>query len=609
MNSTEAAFTTGFLLSANPKVNLLTLLSRPLLKTVEHLLGLKKCQQLYDQLEVNLSAEQFPRLALEKLAVSYQLDPHEKQRIPTSGPCILIANHPFGGIEGLILLDLLSQLRPDFKVMANFILTRVPELRERLISVDPFGGDLAAQTNLLPLRQALNWLKQGGLLVIFPAGAVSSRQPGDAGIVDPAWSSTLPRLVRMSKAPVLPVFFPGHNGALFQWAGRIHPRLRTALLPRMLLNKRGQNLTVKVGNLLPNKKLCDFTSDQQLNDYLRLRTYALELASSDKASPDVKPQTRQQQPVIAALRVERLEAEIINLPEQQRLLQSGEFTVLSFHAEQAPNLLREIGRLRELTFRLAGEGTGQSIDLDQFDQDYSHLCLWNHKKREVVGAYRIGRVDELLKTKGADGLYSSTLFDFQPQLLKRLQNALELGRSFIRTEYQRSYSPLLLLWKGIGHYLVANPQYRYLFGPVSISSDYSNNSRQLMTSSLAQNFLINDLASLVTARLPISLQPLKITGIAPEHFQPLFADMEEISALVADLENDNKGIPVLLRHYLNLGGKLLAFNLDPDFGNVIDGLLLVDLPQTEPKQLQRYMGHAGYQCYMTKHRQTLDRCA
>ncbi|SHJ17524.1 Putative hemolysin [Malonomonas rubra DSM 5091] len=579
------------------------------LKIIEQLLGLRRCQQLYDQLGPDLAADRFPAAALEKLEVGYRLEEHAAARIPQTGPCILIANHPYGGIEGLILIDLLSKRRPDFKVMANFMLSRIPQLRERLINVDPFGGEDAAKTNLAPLRQSLNHLKQGGLLVIFPAGEVSSYQAEQKLVCDPTWSSTLPRLVRLSKAPVLPVFFPGENGPLFQLAGRIHPCLRTALLPRMLLNKAGQELEVRIGNLLQSKKLKRFNDDNEMNSYLRLRTYALELSPSQTETAAGATATCKQQQIIAALDSQLLETEIAALPQEQHLLRSGEFDIFTFSATQAPALLQEIGRLREVTFRQVGEGTGQSVDLDRFDQDYTHLCMWNREKRELVGSYRLGRVDELIEKNGVDGLYTSTLFDFKPQLLDRLQNSLELGRSFIRTEYQRSYSSLLLLWKGIGHYLVANPQYRYLFGPVSISGDYSSTSRQLMTSALARNFLINDLAALVQPRLPVPLKPLQINGVPVGQADPLLQDMEEVSALVADLETDNKGIPVLLRHYLGLGGKLLAFNLDPDFSDVIDGLLLVDLTQTERKQLQRYMSREGYQSYINHHQPESAHCA
>ena len=599
---------TPFLLSDFPTTGVTSLVKKLFLQGAEQFLGLRRCQQLYARIDATASAVEFPALALRQLDVAYQLNEHERERIPAAGPCILIANHPYGGVEGLVLLDLLEKVRPDFKVMANFLLNRVPQLESRLISVDPFAGANAARTNLAPLRQSLSWLKQGGLLVIFPAGEVSSWQSREQGVTDPPWSMTLARLVRLSKAPVLPVFFPGRNGALFQWAGRVHPRLRTILLPRMLLNKRGQSLEVLVGNGIPARKLVDFDGDQQLNDYLRMRTYALGLnASRTTAGKSGKEQASV--PLADPPAADQLVTEIARLHSRNLLLESGEFDVLLADGEEAPLVLWEIGRLRELTFRGVGEGTGRSLDLDRFDADYSHLFIWNREKQELVGAYRVGRVDRLLARRGAEGLYTTTLFDFQPQLLDHLRTALELGRSFIRPEYQRSYAPLLLLWKGIGHYLVANPQYRYLFGPVSISSDYSADSRQLMTSVLSRNYLIADLAKLVQPRLPVALKPLRIHGIPPRQSDPLLQDMEEVSALVADLEADNKGIPVLLRHYLSLGGKLLSFNLDPEFSNVIDGLLLVDLLQTERKQLQRYMGREGYQSYLEVQLRPVQNCA
>ena len=586
-------------------------LKQPLFKSAERLLGLHRCQQLYEKIPAGVT-EDFAGQALQLLDVSYQLNPNDRSRIPTSGPCILIANHPYGGIEGLAIIDLLHQIRPDFKIMANFILERIPQLQPWLISVDPFSKKSSAGKNLAPLRKSLNWLREGGMLVIFPAGEVSSRQAPGEDVTDPPWSSTLPRLARMSKAPVLPVFFSGENGRMFHWAGQIHPCLRTVLLPRMLLNKQGKTLNIKVGNLLSKKKIAEFTSDQSLVEYLRLRTYALGLGNfCDQGILKNAPAltTRSQQPLIESQSKNDLHQEVNALPHSQKLLYSNEYDVLVFNAEQGPTLLREIGRLRELTFRQAGEGTGLSVDLDRFDYDYSHLLLWNREKQELVGSYRIGQIDQLLDKKGADGLYTSSLFDFKPQLLEKLQHGLELGRSFVRPEYQRSYAPLLLLWKGIGHFLVANPQYRYLIGPVSISSDYSSHSRQLMTNALSRHYLVNDLATLVSPRVPVPVKPLKICGFSADQSDPLLQDMENVSTLIADIEVDSKGIPVLLRHYLNLGGKLLAFNLDPDFSDVIDGLLLVDLLQTDRKQLQRYMGREGYQNYVCMQQQPAVCCA
>ncbi len=570
----------------------------------ERLTGLKRCQQVYSQIRSDGTLEDFCRQALEKMGVSYQVSEQRLQRVPARGACVLVANHPYGGMEGVVLFHLLSRIRPDFKIMGNYLLGRVPQLREHLIEVDPFGRADSAQTNIYPLRQALQHLRQGGLLVIFPAGEVSSWKSLRDGVVDRQWQVNVARLVRKSKAPVVPVYFPGHNGPLFQLAGMVHPLLRTFMLPRMLLRNEHQQLQPLIGNPIAAKKWPAFATDQDLSDYLRLRTYAL--AMERKKGKKGQPQELEEKALAALLPqvdVHVLEREIANLPVSQHLVDSGEFSVYYGHAPQLPQLLQEIGRLRELTFRAVGEGSGKACDIDKFDADYLHLFVWNREERELVGAYRIGQVDKLLQRHGREGLYTATLFRFKEPLLEQLHHGLEMGRSFVRTEYQRSFAPLLLLWKGIGHYLVKHPHYRYLFGPVSISRDYSDPSRKLMTSVLSRHYLIQELAHLVAPRLPVPVKPLQISGIKPGTCDCFLQDVDDISALVADLEADNKGIPVLLRHYLGLGGKLLAFNLDPEFSDVIDGLLLVDLPQADKKQLQRYMGRDGYQHYVNSQAQ------
>lgn len=598
---------TPFLLQ-RPAAGVSSFIREKLYDAVEMATGLKRCQQLYDEIPTDLNLTDFSAQALEKMAVTYELSADAVQRIPATGPCVLVANHPYGGIEGVVLFHLLSRIRPDFKVMGNFLLGRIPQLRSHLLQVDPFGGTDASRANIAPLRQARQHLRAGGLLVVFPAGEVSSWQSFPAGIVDPAWNINIGRLIRGSKAPVLPVFFPGHNGPLFQLAGLLHSRLRTLLLPRMLLQHRQRLLAPVVGNQIPAKRCAAIADDRQLINYLRLRTYALGLekyrktvVATEQAANNAEKKVALE--LIDALPVELLKQDLAGLPESQRLVDSGEFSVFYASAQQLPHLLVEIGRLREETFRLAGEGTGNAVDLDDFDPQYHHLFVWNRENEEIVGAYRIGQVDQLIANSGITGLYSSSLFKFKPELYQALNRGLELGRSFVRHEYQRSYAPLLLLWKGIGHYLQVYPQYRYLFGPVSISQDYGDASRRLMTSTLSRHYLVQDLARLVQPRLPVSVKPMNIAGFSRSSVDQLLQDVDDISALVADLEHDSKGIPVLLRHYLGLGGKLLAFNLDPDFSNVIDGLLLVDLPHADKKQLQRYMGRSGYQAYMKYHQE------
>jgi putative hemolysin len=567
---------------------------------LEKLFALRNCETLYRQIRP-IPGENFPQAVLGRLGIRYRVAETELQNIPASGPVVLVANHPFGGVEGLILMALLERIRPDVKFLANQLLMKIPELQGRLLPVDPFNQPGSARHNLNSMRRALQWVEAGNVLVIFPAGEVSSLSLADRNICDPAWNTAAARIVKRTGAPVVPVFFPGRNGLLFQAAGLLHPRLRTALLPRELLNKRNTVIELRVGGLIPAKRLREFAGDPELTAYLRARTYFLANAADKQKPVAARSVAAPQAAIIDPIAPELLGTEIERLPEHCHLAASGPFDVYLAEPGAIPRLLREIGRLREVTFREAGEGSGASLDLDPFDQYYQHLFIWQREKQEIVGAYRLGATDRILPQLGSRGLYTSTLFHYRPGLMERITPGLEMGRSFVRVEYQKSYSPLLLLWKGIGSYVARNPRYRYLFGPVSISRDYRDASRQLMTSSLSRHFLMDDLAALVEPRVPVSLKPIALKGCRNRQ-QTLWGEtMEDIAELVADLEADRKGIPVLLRQYLNLGGRLLAFNLDPQFSDVVDGLILVDLLETEEKQLVRYLGRDGAAAFLTHH--------
>ncbi len=281
----------------------------------------------------------------------------------------------------------------------------------------------------------------------------------------------------------------------------------------------------------------------------------------------------------------------------QRLVEADEYEVYCAAADQLPMTIREIGRLREITFRATGEGTGKAVDLDEFDSDYLHLFVWQKEKQELVGAYRLGRTDHLLEKFGPAGFYTRTLFNFDAKLLQRIGTGLEMGRSFIRAEYQRGYAPLLLLWRGIGTYCVQNPQYKTLFGPVSISNDYQSVSKQLMVKFLQANHRPPDAKMLVRPRNPFRTS--RISGF--DESPGLLNNQEGIAELISELEPDGKGMPVLLRQYLKLGAEYLAFNVDRSFNNAVDGLIVVDLTQTEPRVLSRYMGKEGYARFMAYH--------
>lgn len=578
---------------------------------IEHFLAFPRLNRAYAGITQMTDNRPFPEKALDQLKVSYDLAEEDLSRLMIStGPVIVVANHPFGGIEGIILASILRSLRCDVKFMANSLLNCIPEMRDLLISVNPFKGEAAIKENIRPVRESIQWVKNGGMLVVFPAGEVSHFDLQKGAITDPAWSPTISRIIRMTNAPVLPVFFRGTNSAVFHMAGMVHPLLRTAMLPNELLNKGRKNIQVRVGDLIPYEKFQAFERDADMTEYLRIRTYLLELRSPRTDRWDIKTflpilKNKVEQTIIPPRNPCRMAEEIHQLPPSQTLLENGDHLVIQAEADQIPRVLIEIGRLRETTFRIVGEGTGKAVDLDRFDASYTHLFIWNRAKREVVGAYRLGRTDELMKQQGIRGLYTNTLFRYEPGFLERLGPALELGRSFIRPEYQKSYAPLLLLWKGIARFIVDNPHYKTVFGPVSITDEYQAVSKQLMVGFLKANRYRTDLAKLVQPKKPLrskSLKGLDIEAVV----RMLKDDVGNISELISCIEEDRKGIPVLLKQYLKLGGQIIGFNVDSAFGNALDGLIMVDLTRTESRMLERYLGKDGARRFLAYH-ETLNK--
>ncbi len=525
---------------------------------------------------------------LDTMLVRYECAEQDLARIPAHGPVVVVANHPFGLIEGAIAGALVARARTDFKLLANSLLADIPTLKDYVIPVDPFGG--AAKANWKSLRASLEWLRKGGVLVTFPAGEVSSLKLPKFEIADPEWNENIARMIQISRAASVPVYFHGANGAGFQVAGLIHPSLRTALLPIELLNKRGRTIHVSLGRPIAAERVAKLR-EREATDYLWNRTYLLQ-ARGKARRPLFRSEPRRA-PVASPAGPDLLRAEAEKI---EPLLACGDLSVRVADAGSIPNTLREIGRLREISFRAAGEGTGRSLDLDRFDRHYLHLWIWNAKTNEVAGAYRLAGTDTVTSDRD---LYTSTLFRFRPGLLESMHPALELGRSFVVPGYQRSYTALLLLWKGIGGYVARNPRYRVLFGPVSISRDYNPASRAVMVSYLKSRCGNSELAGLVKPKRRFRSRRLRACDV--QLLGSLLANVDELAEVVADIEPDGKGIPVLLRQYLNIGGEILAFNVDADFSDVLDGLVVVDLAKMNRTLLEKYLGKTGAAGFVAFH--------
>ena len=569
---------------------------------VERLLGLEYMGREYLKLPDLDDPSAFLQEVFDRLEVRIEIRGSDLARVPTDGPAVVVANHPFGGIDGMAAALVLRSLRPDVKVLANAMLGRIPEIADLFFLVDIFGGRNAARRNVAILRQAKRWLTDGGMMVVFPAGEVAHFNLRNQRVVESPWDPTVGRMIRDAGCAVVPMWFQGRNGPLLQIASLIHPLLRTALLPRALLARRGQPLVMRIGGPIAFRRLAQCRDDAEMMTYLRGRTLILAAGSHPErrsTSEPVQPRRTpaDPRPVIGAVDPGLLETEITALPDQQLLIDAGAQRVYVAEAPQIPNALREIGRLRELSFRATGEGTGREVDLDRFDDEYTHLFIWQPRRREIVGAYRLGLTDRLLATHGLEGLYTSTLFTYDPRLFEAMGPALELGRSFIRPEYQRSYSGLLLLWKGIGRFVAENPRYPILFGPVSISADYHSASQELIAVFLKQNAFRHPWSHWVRHRTAFRPRSTGDVHLAVDELR----DLDDVSAFISDIEGDGKGMPVLLRQYLKTGGQLLGFNVDPDFANVLDVLIMVDLRETPHSTLARYLGADRAKAFIAHH--------
>jgi len=563
----------------------------------DYLLGFTAVNQLYQD-AVNHIVEKknitFFEAVLKKLDVQMEVLPEDLAKIPRDGPLLVVANHPFGGIDGLALGSLLSKKRPDFKLLVNQELGIFNAMTPWLLQVDILGGQSAKSKNLKSMAECARFLRDGKCLGIFPAGEVSSLHLPTRKIIDPSWSDHPASLARRSNATVLPVCFKGKNGWLFQTLGLIHPRLRTLLLARELVNKRGKDLQMRIGEPISPQKICSFPNISDATDYLRVCVEALKNEISPVSSfPKffLGRKSKSHEPLVLPVNKEKLQSEIAALPASSLLAAKGDFEIYGCLASQAPSVMREIARLREKTFRKVGEGTGYPLDSDRYDEWYHQIFAWDSQNLKIAGGYRLGVVEEIIEQKGKFGMYAASEFSLKRGFYSSLGKSIEVGRSFITEEYQRRFSLLGLIWKAIGEFMNRHPDHFVLYGPVSISADYTNLSRNLMVRFLRTNKWSAEIARRTKARNPFKLRQL--SPALANWVKQEGRTLEEISAVISGVEPDGKGVPVLVKHYLKLRGSFVGFAVDPDFNNALDGLIVVDIRNMEGRQLLQYFGESG----------------
>jgi len=542
--------------------------------------------KLYSQFH-DLDGMDFVDGILNSLGIKIEIDEKELNNIPKDGAFIAIANHPYGGVEGLILLKILFAQRPDVKLMANFLLKKIPNLSDYFIAVNPFENVKNA-SSISGLKTTLEQLQQGNPIGIFPAGEVSAYNSKTQKVMDKQWSPVVGKIISKAGVPVLPVYFHGNNGLLFNLLGFIHPTLRTARLPYELFNKKGYTIKMRIGKPIPFEDIKKLSSQNQVIPYLRARTYALGSGIEVKKFFNSKLFSIKSKPeeIIPETSVELISKEITSIKDKL-IMSEKNYDVYISGAASIPNIVNEIGRLREITFREVGEGTNKKIDLDEFDLYYNHLFIWDREAMKLVGAYRIGKGDEIYFRYGIKGFYISNLFKIKKGFKPILKSGLELGRSFVRKEYQQKALPLFLLWRGLLMFVLKNPEYRYMFGPVSISNDFSLLSKTLMIEFIKQNCYDRSLEKYVSPKKKFYAD---LPEIDSEVLLKNKDSIKSLDSLISEIELNHNKVPVLLRQYIQLNAKIIGFNVDPKFNDSIDGFLVLDIknvPEDTLKMLSK----------------------
>jgi putative hemolysin len=522
------------------------------------------------------SGIEFIDAMIEILQLKIGYDNRELRRIPEKGPVIVVANHPLGGLDGLLLIKLVSEVRKDLKIVAGPLLKKIEPVADFFIETNPFENHISGKdTTFSGLKEAVQQLKNGGVLCIFPAGETPTYDPSHV-ITDNIWRYPVMKFIKKVDAPVVPVLFKANYSRLYKIFCTIHPRLKDLRFPSEILGKRFKNIRVRIGNPIRQADQDKFCDVYQFGRYLRAKTYCMATPVEVKRffSHTLKP-VQKPDKIVDAIDGQIILKEIQEIRSGYLLFRLKEYCVFCAPAANIPNILLEIGRLREITFREVGEGSLQSLDVDEYDLYYRQMFIWDENASKIVGAYRIGMGREIMQQYGKRGFYLHSLFRLHDDISGILNQSLELGRSFVVKEYQRKPMSLFLLWKGILYFILKNPEYRFLMGPVSISNNYAKISKELIIKFIMANHFDWKIAQKIRPRNSYKFRTenpdLKVLMETMEH------DINKLDKIIGDVDALNSGLPVLLKKYIKLNARIAGFNVDPKFNNCLDGLIILDI--------------------------------
>ncbi len=548
---------------------------------------LSKINRQYDSIS-HLSGEDFVKTALDMYGVTFEIPPEDLKRLPKKGAFITLSNHPLGGLDGILLLKLMLEHRSDYKIIANFLLHNFTPLKPYILPVNPFENRKDAKSSLVGIKESVIHLEKGHPLGIFPAGEVSTIKEGKQ-YVDKFWEPGAIRLVKKAKVPVIPIYFHARNSRLFYKLASINDTLRTAKLPSELFSQENKKIKVRIGNPISVKDQEEYENLDDFTNFLRKKTYMLANPYEKKTLRESIPQNlklpKSPKEIASGGSINSIESELECCREKDmRLLSSKNYEVFLAKKECIPNVLHEIGRLREITFREIGEGTNQSLDLDPFDEYYHHMFLWDNQSKKIAGAYRMGMGDEIYSKYGINGFYLQDLFRFEPELHRMMSQSIEMGRAFIIKEYQQRPMPLFLLWKGIVHCTLRFPNNKYLIGGVSISNKFSNFSKSLMIEFMKSHYYDPYVAQYVRPKKEFKV---KLKDADKDFvFDESRSDLNKFDKIIDEIEPGSLRIPVLIKKYIKQNAKVVSFNVDPLFNNAVDGLMYIriaDLPDSTVK--------------------------